>query len=247
MKSIIAAVITCAILFGVSFAASKYFMEMEEPTDEVAAASTEDAAEPSPEEEADDNAGRVEQMPVAHRPDKLMSVDAVMQMSQSVKDREAKLRAREQALEKEQQRVKLMYVDLETEQQELQDFSDAIDTKVKSLTQMTEEVRKMLADLETRKIELAKLEKEAGVDDESKQTELDNKVNDVKGWFAALQAQQASDYLKEFANNGKMEFAASLLHKMPDRQKSKILAAMNDPSLVDDLITALRTKPKTPK
>ena len=75
--------------------------------------------------------------------------------------------------------------------------------------------------------------------------ELDSKVNDVKSWFANLEPDQAADYLKEFANNGKLEFAASLLQKMPDRQKSKILGVMSDPILVDQLIESLDVRPKS--
>ena len=86
------------------------------------------------------------------------------------------------------------------------------------------------------------MEKLAGTDDDSVHEKFDTKVNDVKGWFAGLQAEQAADYLKEFANNGKLEFAASLLQKMPDRQKSKILGALSDPVLVDQLIDALSVR-----
>ena len=247
MKSIVAAVITCVILFGASFAASKYYMESEVASD------TEESATPKP-ESADQTStlppnessiNKVNLMPVAHRPDRSVSLEAVLQMSDSIKKMEEKLRIREQNLAKEEQQVKLLFVDLETEQDQLQAFSEGVDAKVEALSRMTAELRELLSSLDAKKAELATMEKAAGVDEESKQSDLENKVNDVKSWFSNLEAQQASDYLKEFANNGKLDFAASLLHKMPDRQKSKILAELSDPALVDQLISALRVRPKS--
>lgn len=247
MKSIIAAVVTCVILFGASFAASKYYMESE--------AAVEAGDETTPKEDSVDQSStlppnesvinKVDQMPVSHRPEKSVSLEAVLQMSDSIKKMEEKLRLRELKLEREEQRVNLLFVDLETEQDQLQAFSEGLDKKVESLSRMTTELKDLLASLDEKKAELATLEKAAGVDDESKLTELDNKANNLKSWFEGLAAPQASDYLREFANTGKLELAASLLHKMPNRQKAKILAEMSDPALVDQLIGALKVKPKT--
>ena len=243
MKSIITAAITCAILFGVSFAASKYYMDKEVPEEVVEpAVETVDQSSTLPPDES--KISKVPVMPVSHRPEKSVSLEAVLQMSDSIKKMEEKLILRAQRLAKEEQRVKLLFVDVATEQEQLQAFSEGVDSKVQSLARLSGELKELLASLDEKKAEIAKMEKEVGVDDESKQVELDNKVNDVKGWFSNLDPQQASDYLKEFANNGKLDFAASLLHKMPDRQKSKILAALSDPALVDQLITALKVTPK---
>ena len=246
MKPIVAAVITCVILFGVSFAASRYYMDVEPVADADIATPMEESVNQSSTLPPDDSSiNQVKAMPVSHRPEKSVSLEAVLQMSDSIKKTEEMLRVREMNLAKEEQRVKLLFVDLDTEQDQLQAFGEGIDAKVSALARMTEELRELLVTLDGKKAELATLEKAAGVDDESKQTELDNKVNDVKSWFSNLEARQASDYLKEFANNGKLDFAASLLHKMPDRQKSKILAELSDPALVDQLISALRVKPKS--
>ncbi len=260
MKSIIAAVITCMVLFGASFAASKYYIALEAAA---AAENAEEPVEPKPDEVDQDSTlppddsqiKKVDEMPVAHRPEQSVSLVSILQMSDAMKKLEEKLRIREMKLRKEEQRVKLLFVDVETEQDRLQAYSDGIDAKVKALADISKRLKeqmatmsaenaKEMAALDQKKAEIAALEKDAGVDDESKRTELENKVNGVKSWFANLEAKQASDYLKEFANNGKLDFAASLLNKMPDRQKSKILAELSDPSLVDQLIGALQIKPK---
>ena len=165
-------------------------------------------------------------------------------MSDSIKKMEQQLLDRERRVVKKEQRVKLLFDDLATEQDELRAFSEGIDAKVDMLTQLNGTLKSTLDRLDVRKVELEDLAKKTGSDEESQQIELDNKVNDVKSWFSNLEPDQAADYLKEFANNGKLEFAASLLQKMPDRQKSKILGVMRDPVLVDQLIDSLSVRPK---
>ncbi len=246
MKSIIAAVVTCVILFGASFAASKYYMD----TEPVAEGDPVNAKEESIDQTStlppnDSEINKIYSMPVAHRPDKAVSLEAVLQMSDNIKKLEGKLILRQEKLDLEEQRVQMLFRDVEEEQGQLQAFSEGVDAKVKSLARLKGELQQLLSSIDTKQVELASMEKDAGVDEESKLTELDDKANDVKSWFEKLEAQQASDVLKEFANNGKMDFAASILHKMSERQKTKILTALDDPTLVDQLITALRVKPKT--
>ncbi len=239
MKSIITAVLTCSVLFGISLMTTRLLYERA-PQE---AAKDSETTSDSPEQNVEQTSPK-KAMPVSFRPDNAVSIEAVLQMSDSIKKMEQQLIEREQRLIKDEQRVKLLLDDLVTEQNELRAFSEGIDAKVESLQQMASAFNKTLNELESRKIELEQLEKKTGSDDESKQKELDSKVNDVKSWFANLDAEQSADYLKEFANNGKLEFAASLLQKMPDRQKSKILGVMSDPVLVEQLIDSLEIRPK---
>ena len=249
MKSIIAAVVTCIVLFGSSYAASTYYTNLENTS------STEDETENETPDEQDgsnestlppntDGIKKEDMMPVAHRPEKSVSLEAVLQMSNSIKQMEEKLILREQQVAKEESRVSMLFQDLQTEHEELQAYSEGVDAKVKALEKMTDEARQLLATIEQRKAEVAALEKKTGTDGGAQQKQMDDKVAYVKGWFSNLEPEQASDYLKEFANTGRMEFAASLLHKMPDRQKTKILAALNDPVLVSQLIENLKIKKK---
>ena len=239
MKSIITAIVTCSILFGISLATTSFLYEQQSQDNAV----EDSVSSTQPVGGKGDQDQRVEAMPVAFRPD-AVSVEAVLQMSDSIKKMEQQLIEREQRLAKDEQRVKLLLDDLATEQDELRAFSEGIDAKVESLQRLTGILKSTLTSLDSRKVELEELEKKTGSDEDSKQRELDGKVNDVKSWFSGLQPEQAADYLKEFANNGKLEFAASLLQKMPDRQKSKILEVMSDPILVEQLIDSLGIRPQ---
>ncbi|OYP32287.1 hypothetical protein [Rhodopirellula sp. MGV] len=236
MKAIIAAMLTCIIIFGLSAGATHMLMQSDpaEPPEELADGSGE-SMPPSDTEEVLPG----EPMPVSFRPDNDVSVEAVLQMSDSIKRMEQELAEREKKVKRDEARIKLMFDDLTTEQDELKAFSEGIETKLAVLEQLKNEVSTSLAMLDQRKEELDKTKAKIESAEKAETAPMDDRVEDVKSWFANLAPEQASDYLREFANNGKLSFAASLLQKMPDRQKSKILAAMNDPVLVDQLIDAL--------
>ena len=238
MKTVFASIITCIALFGLSVGATQFLLAPDE-----GGADVELPEKSQPENDAEPEKFSPDSVPVSFRPDSV-SVEAVLQMSDSIQKMEQRLIERESQIAKDEQRIELLFTDLETERDELTAFSEGIDAKLESLQRLTSSLSNTLAELDARKQDLAKLEQSVGADPESKAGALDDKVNHVKSWFEGLAPEQAADYLKEFANNGKIEFAAALLNKMPDRQKSKILGSMSDAVLVDQLISALTTKPK---
>ena len=248
MKSILVAAVTCTILFGASYAASTYFLNQEVSETEDGEAG--DVAADTTDPESDDAAGggtqfaRVDDgLPVPIRPEQAVSLEAILNISDSIKKREERLLQREAEIAKEEQRVMLLFRDLETERDELQAFSDGVDEKIESLNAMGGSLRQLLDTLDERKLEVAALERNAGVDDESQRQEMYNRVNEVKDWFESLEAEQAARYLKDMANNGKLDFVAALLDKMPTRQKTKIVAAIDDEVLIGQLIRALHIEP----
>ena len=239
MKAVLSAMITCAVIFGLSAGATQYFLK-QQPEDVEAAAEVA-PSEAETVETAESEVAGSEPMPVSFRPDANVSVEAVLQMSDSIKRMEQELAEREEKVKRDEMRIKLMFDDLATEQDELRAYSQGIDAKVDLISRMKTELEQTLMTLEQKKAELDKLAQKTQTKPETN-TEIDDKVDDVKSWFANLEPEQAAEYLREFSNNGKMAFAASLLQKMPDRQKSKILGAMNDPVLVDQLIESLTGK-----
>ena len=94
MKTIIAAMLTCVVIFGLSAGATQFLMQQPDvevdPLDETALADgdTSELSETSNEPQGDS-------VPVAFRPDNNISVEAVLQMSDSIKRMEQELAARE--------------------------------------------------------------------------------------------------------------------------------------------------------
>lgn len=236
MKSIVAAAVTCAVLFSASFAFSTYWVNDQ--------ADAEDAASATDHARTESELSSVESeqptaLPVSLLPDAAVSIEAVMQMSDSIKKTEEQLLAREQRLVKKEQRLDLLLKELKSEEDALRAFGQAVEEKIDLLDRLNNEIALKFDELDNRILELKALRESSTAGQQSDRNSLDSKVNDVKDWFSNLPPEQASDYLREFANNGKMEFAAALLQKMPDRQKSKILGAMSDPLLVEQLIDSL--------
>ena len=240
MKAIISAMITCAVIFGLSAGATQYLIKQPETVSEAIEVKSDaitNDSQPSVTEPA-------EPMPVSFRPDNNVSIEAVLQMSDSIKRMEQDLALREQNVKRDEMRVKLLFDDLATEQDELRSYSEGIDSKIDLLGRMKAELEVTLALLDERKAEIDMFDKNSSSKTAAGGLDVDDRANHVKGWFEGLAPEQAAEYLREFSNNGKMSFAASLLQKMSDRQKSKILGAMNDPVLVDQLIESLSAAPK---
>jgi chromosome segregation ATPase len=244
MKNIIIAILTSLLLFMASAGASIY---LNQPAPE---STDQDLATPPAEEDRlllePPVKEMANQMPVALRPDQALTIEAVQQMSESAEKRQKKLDEFEMQLKKEEQRVQLLFEDLKREKKELTSYSDGLQKKVEALDAMTVQLQQLLSKIESQKLELEKLETKTGVQTD-KSNELQTKVDQVKGWFGGLEAQQAANILINKANQGDLEFAAMLLHSLQDRQKAKILGAVDDPALVNQLIDSLEIKRKKEK
>lgn len=240
MKSILASVLTCVVLFGISLGATQYLFPTTPGEPDPTAQTGESESEPMSETKKQKLVST--SLPAGVHPDNSVSIESVLQMTDSIRKMEQQLVEREKQVAKKEQRIQILFEDLSAEQSELRAFSEGIDAKVEMLSRMTIELESKLEALDQRKRELETLAKQTGSDESSKQAEFDSRVSEVKDWFANLEPEQAADYLREFANTGKIEFASALLREMQARQQSKILTAMNDPVLVDQLIDALKVR-----
>lgn len=242
MKNIIIAILTSIVLFAASAGTSMYLNQPVEEVDPVEEMKKLDLPpdEPFPELPVKK---MVPQMPVASRPDQALTIEAVRQMTESAEKRHKQLDDRELQLQKEEDRVQILFNDLKRQSNELTSFSEGVEAKVEAMDRMNVELQQVLAKIETQKKELEKLEQKTGIEtDES--AKLSEKVKTVKSWFETLEAQQAADILVEKSNQGDMKFAAELLHSLQGRQKAKILSAINDPALAAELLDAIEIKPK---
>ncbi|MFO0455145.1 MAG: hypothetical protein ACK5Z0_03980, partial [Planctomycetota bacterium] len=61
----------------------------------------------------------------------------------------------------------------------------------------------------------------------------------VKGWFNSLEPEQAARFIKEFANNGELEFACKLLQSLDPKKSAKILAALDDAPLAASIVSRI--------
>jgi hypothetical protein len=240
MKTTLTAGIAGVILFAISASASWYLMN-QNPAPETVVAETDEETE----------AGvppigigikKQEQMPVAMRPDVPMSIEAVLKLSDSIRRKERELIAREKLVDRDNQNIKLLFEDLKVERAELTAIADSIDAKLRLAQDSLANLKLENQSLTTQTQALSKLKKQLDKVDQNGPTVLDDigkRVDISKSWFEGLAEEQAASYLKEFANNGELEFAARMLKSMEPRKASKILAAFDDPAFAQQILNSL--------
>ncbi len=239
MKNLMMALIVGVLLYAGSAAASWYLMN-QQPEPMLAESELEEASKDiTPIGVA---AEKQPQLPVGVRPDLPLTVETVLELSESIRRKEQELIDREKAIEKSEQNIKMLFEDLKIERAELNALMEGIETKLRVAQNSTDELRLENQQLATKTEELAKLNQRKAqqqADGEPMLDEIGQRVKTAKPWFEGLEDEQAANYLKEFANNGELQFAVRLLKSLQQRKASKILAAFNDPEFVQQLLGAL--------
>jgi flagellar motility protein MotE (MotC chaperone) len=246
MKTILTAGVAGVILFAISASVSWYLVNQKQEVKK-----EEMAHENGPEEDAGvppmgKGVEKKEQLPVAIRPDVPLSVEAVLQLSESIRKKELELQAREKSVEKTEQNIKLLFEDLKLERAELTAMMEGLEAKLKLAQIAVGELKQENQAITTKSQELAKLvqEREKKKPGEGEVDTIGERVKTVKAWFEGLDDEQAANYLKEFANSGESEFAMRLLMSLQHRKASKILAALNDPDFFQELMRSLPSEKK---
>lgn len=240
MKTIISAATVGVILFAMSAATSWYLINQNQP------APTADAELDSEPEVGVPLIGqsneKQEQLPVGIRPNMPLTVEAVLELSESIRQKEQDMIARERIVEKNEQNVRMLFEDLKVERAELMAMMEGMESKMQVAQRTIAELKQENLQLSSKTEELAKLNQKAEAKKKSGEDVLDEigqRVKTARPWFEGLEDEQAASYLKEFANNGDLQFAVRLLKSLQQRKASKILAAFNDPEFVQQLLNAL--------
>ncbi len=187
-----------------------------------------------------DGAEKKEQLPVAIRPDTPLSVEAVLELSESIKRKERDLVEREKSVEKAEQNIKVMFDDLRVERAELLTVMDGIESKIQTAKASLAELKQENQSISTQKQELEKLKspKSKGKKGEPEIDEVAEKAKTIKGWIENLEPEKAAELVKEYANSGNLPDVIQLLKKLPPGTSGKILDAIDDTVLVRQIIDA---------
>ena len=238
MKSLIGAVVVGIVLFAGSAGVSWYLVNQsaDPETEELAAVDGEDPVSAFPAKIEDGK--KVDAMPVAIRPNTPVTVEAVTKLAQSIMKKEEALFESQKHLQKEEQRINLLFEDLKRERDELTAFGDRIDAKILQAREATELLKQQNQSLNDQSKVLSTLEKKAGgkTSTDVKDDDLDQRVKTVKKWFVKQKPEQTAKYLKEFVNNGELEFAARVLGTFDERTIPQILDALDDIPLATQLM-----------
>ncbi len=185
-------------------------------------------------------------IPVRPRP---MSTEEVVRLGRTLQDREQRVKAQEEAMEKQQLRLRLIAEDISAERRELENLQATMREGIAA-------AEELLAAIEERRQAIRQERHQAEEDLEAiqaAQTEYQEHERDnlrrMAAWFQNMEPSVAANYLKELSNEGKMDFAVQLLGNFEERDAAAIIEHMNDPQLVGQLTERFRglQRPRTRK
>ena len=169
-----------------------------------------------------------------------MSAEEVFRYAASIRTRTELLKKREESLEKDRVRLKLVFDDIRGEQRELEGLQAQIDAKIQAAENLLDHVirerERSTKEREDAKQDIEDLKK-AQIEYEA--LEIDN-LKKMSRVFQNMKPEKAAEYMRELANDGKISLVVKLLANLEEREASKILEAMDDATLVVQLIDKSR-------
>ena len=215
----------------------------EEPVDEVDALFQKPDPLLVPEADPSDD-----MLPVAVRPQE-MSVEEIVSYGLGLKNREEALRKREESLLRAESQHRLVLADIEGEQKEIEGLLAQAQDQRKAADELLQRISTQKAELDAAQQAAAQQSANGTSDavvDEDKQANM----KDLTEVIQSMTPEGASDLMREFANNGEMDTAVQILANLEERKAASILDAMQDKTLVGEMVqkfTELKRPPKPQK
>jgi vacuolar-type H+-ATPase subunit I/STV1 len=186
-----------------------------------------------------------DEMPVAVRPSAPITIEAVMELSQSIFEKEKAVGEAQEQIKRDEKRLKMLFEDLKREQEQLMIFAKRVDGQITQAREAVEELKLEKQAVILEKEQLQKLKKQTGTTGDVASKQVDLRVKAVKSWFQDLEPEPAAKFLKEFADAGDLEFVAKLLDSLEKRRIAKVLAAFDDAPLVAKIVNKFTGKSKS--
>jgi hypothetical protein len=185
-------------------------------------------------------------MPVALRPQP-MTPEEVMRHALELRGREQALNEREQAIDTQDSRLRIVQADVQAEGQSLRGLQHELETQVQSarqlLNQVLEEQQKLQQQQQEAQTQLQAAEKDRATQDvQQRQNE-----KQMSKWLSTMTPEVAAQLVKELANNGQLDTVVQMLSNLNEREASKILEAVGDVGLISELTEKFRVlkRPET--
>ncbi len=196
---------------------------------------------------AEDSATK-DRLPVAIRP-RDMSIEELLRYSMGVKEREEKVKQSEELLQKRRVQQQLALADIEGERREIDDLRVQVSDQLKhaeTLIEKLNEVRsRFMQEKEDASQSLQQMKHERITID---QEHMDN-TKRLSQWIQSMDPEKAAGVLTSMANDGEeqMAIAVQILRNLEEREAAKILSAIEDTKLVQQLIEKFRLLQKPPE
>lgn len=155
-----------------------------------------------------------------------------------------KLREYEDRIREQKSRIKAADIDTKAAQREVEGAAShvnkmlhAAETTLQEVRTELENLKKEAAEIQKRKDELQKVEDEVGVDAAAN-------IKNFAEFMQSMPAEKSAAMIQNMSDSGKMDFAVQLLRNIEGRNASKILAQIEDESLVSEIAERYRDLPR---
>jgi flagellar motility protein MotE (MotC chaperone) len=187
-------------------------------------------------------------LPVAVRP-QAMSVEEIVRYGLGLKNREQAIRNREEALQRTETQHRLILADIEGEQKEIEGLLAQARDQRMAADELLQRITAKKTELEAERLKAAEQSAAGGTADILDDEQQAN-LKDLTEVMQSMTPEGASEVLREFANNGKMDMAVHILANLEERRAAAILDSMEDKTLLGELVdkfTELKRPPKPQK
>ena len=174
-------------------------------------------------------------LPVAVRP-RPMSVEEILRYGMGLNQREEAIRLREEELDAENLQARLVLADLRGEQEAIDGLRAHVQSQLEAaddVLRRIEEARSGLSDARSQAEQDLRNAQQAQIRVDEQQRE---NIKQTASWLQAMDPEKAADVLREMANDGRLERGVLLLAQLEEREVAKILSALDEASLVDEII-----------
>lgn len=252
MKKLILTMVMSMLTFGLAFAASWYLHPPQEvaygPDQQAVTAAADTASGPTAAVGKPVNPGDGT-LPAAVRP-RAASVEELVRLGLSLKAREEEVHKMEEGLQKRQIQQQLALADLTSERRSLDGFRTEARDALGEAQRVLEQLTVMHQQLVNEREQLVK-ERSMPAEEGAPNTSADQiqKTKRLSQWIQAMEPDKAAGLLKQMANDGDVTGAAEILSHFEEREAAKLLSAIDDPTLVNDLVSQfrdLKSSTKTP-
>ncbi len=169
-----------------------------------------------------------------------LSAEELFRFGAMYRQQQEALAQREQEIEQRQARLKLIENDLAGSRKEIDGLQALVQESVQRADQLLKDLEQQRQQFEQEKKDAeSTMESLRTQDDEANAAEATN-VRKISSWFQSMPPEKAAEYLRELSNDGNTDSAVKLLENIEERNAAKILAAMEDPTLVVELTEAFR-------
>jgi len=174
-------------------------------------------------------------LPVPIRP-KPYSPEELVHMALALKARAETVRQREEAILRMEARQKLVMADLNGEQKEMEGLFVQVRDQRLATEDLIKKADLRLQELVGKEKQIATRKEELSVTEEAVDESRALNIEKMATVFQGMEPSNAAGTLKSLANDGKIDMAVQLLHKLEERKAAEIIEALNDEALTGEIL-----------